>query len=40
MRLTKRSLGIARFLRVSGKPFAFRYHALEVQILTARSFKL
>jgi len=39
MRLTKRSLGIARNKRVSGKS-ACRYHALEVQFLTARGFKL
>jgi len=40
MRLTKRSLGIARLSRVSGRLVACRYHALEVQILTARGIKL
>ncbi|OGU22154.1 MAG: hypothetical protein A2580_16510 [Hydrogenophilales bacterium RIFOXYD1_FULL_62_11] len=40
MRLTKRSLGIARNTRVSGKSIACRYHALEVQFLTARGFEL
>jgi len=40
MRLTKRSLGIAGIQRVSGKSVACRYHALEVQIRTARGIKL
>jgi len=40
MSLTKRRLGIARYKRVLGKSIACRYHALEVQILTARGIKL
>lgn len=40
MKLTKRSLGIARAMRDSGKSVACRYHALEVhfQLHVASSF--
>jgi hypothetical protein len=40
MKLTKRSFGIARLKRVSGKSTACLNHALEVQILNARGIKL